>query len=99
MKVCEIQQYQRGWKSEAYSGFLETKKATQLNNETVLNVLILQYDTRIETSQCIYTSTLSVNCGLETVISCFVFKYTPRAYCTMNEKFSVLEKAKLSVVL
>ena len=29
----------------------------------------------------------------------FCFKINARAYCTMNEKFSILHEAKLSVVL
>ena len=36
--------------------------------------------------------------GLETVVS-VLFSNIARAYCTMNEKFSILHEAKLSAVL
>ena len=43
---------------------------------------------------------LCCNYGLETVASVlFSMKIHARAYCTMNEKFSILHEAKLSAVL
>ena len=40
------------------------------------------------------------NYVLETVVSVlFCFQIHARAYCTMNEKFSILHEAKLSAVL